>query len=103
MMDIGFDGVDEKFLRRERAKARDLRKTRWWQQKIAKECCYYCQQKVARAELTMDHIVPLVRGGRSTKDNLVAACKSCNTKKRTMLPMEWEEYMESLKTKPFTD
>jgi 5-methylcytosine-specific restriction endonuclease McrA len=102
MMDIGFDGVDEKFLRRERAKARDLRKTRWWQQKIAQEICYYCLQKVARTELTMDHIVPLVRGGRSTKDNLVTSCKSCNTKKRTMLPMEWEEYMDSLKTKHFT-
>ena len=102
MMDIGFDGVDEKTLRRERAKARDLRKTRWWQQKIAQKICYYCHQKVARTELTMDHIVPLVRGGRSTKDNLVTACKSCNTKKRTMLPMEWQEYMDSLKTKPFT-
>ena len=97
MMDIGFDGVDEKFLRRERNKARDLRKTRWWKQKIAREICYYCQQKVDRTELTMDHIVPLVRGGRSTKDNLVTACKSCNTKKRTMLPMEWEEYMDSVK------
>jgi 5-methylcytosine-specific restriction endonuclease McrA len=102
MMDIGFDGVDEKFLRRERAKARDLRKSRWWKQKIAQETCYYCQQKVERTELTMDHIVPLVRGGRSTKDNLVTACKSCNTKKRTMLPMEWEEYMDSIKTKNFT-
>ncbi len=102
MMDIGFDGVDGKFLRRERGKARDLRKTRWWKQKIAQETCYYCQQKAARTELTMDHIVPLVRGGRSTKDNLVTACKSCNTKKRTMLPMEWEEYMDSIKTKPST-
>ena len=102
MTDIGFDGVDEKILRRERARARELRKTRWWQQKIGKGVCYYCQKKVNRADLTMDHIVPLVRGGRSTKDNLVAACKSCNTKKKTMLPMEWEEYVESLKTKPFT-
>jgi len=102
MTDFGFDGVDEKTLRRERARARDLRKTRWWQQKIAKGICYYCHTKVAGSELTMDHIVPLVRGGRSSKDNLVAACKSCNTKKKTMLPMEWEEYMESLQTKPFT-
>jgi 5-methylcytosine-specific restriction protein A len=102
MTDYGFDGVDEKALRRERDKARELRKTRWWQQKISKGVCYYCHTKVDRTELTMDHIVPLVRGGRSTKDNLVATCKSCNSKKKTMLPMEWDEYMESLKTKPFT-
>ena len=98
MKDFGFDGVDEKTLRRERAKARELRKTRWWQQKISKGVCYYCHKNKAGSELTMDHIVPLVRGGRSTKDNLVAACKSCNTRKKTMLPMEWEEYMESIKT-----
>jgi 5-methylcytosine-specific restriction protein A len=102
MTDFGLDGVDEKILRQERAKARELRKSRWWQRKIAKGVCYYCQSRVAGSGLTMDHIVPLVRGGKSTKDNLVAACKTCNTKKKTMLPMEWEEYMESLKTKPFT-
>lgn len=102
MMDFGLDGVDEKILRRERAKARELRKSRWWQRKIAKGVCYYCRSKVAVSGLTMDHVVPLVRGGRSTKNNLVAACKTCNSKKKTMLPMEWEEYMESLKTKPFT-
>ena len=44
----------------------------------------------------MDHIVPLARGGRSTKDNLATSCKECNTKKKTLLLIEWEEYMESL-------
>ena len=28
--------------------------------------------------------------------DLVAACKECNTRKKTLLPMEWEEYMTSL-------
>jgi 5-methylcytosine-specific restriction endonuclease McrA len=44
----------------------------------------------------MDHVVPLSRGGRSTKDNLVTSCKECNNKKKTLLPMEWEEYLESM-------
>ncbi len=44
----------------------------------------------------MDHVVPMVRGGRSTKGNVVPACKECNTKKRDQLLMEWEEYLESL-------
>jgi len=91
-----FDGVDEAELRREKDKARKLRKSRWWQQKLAACSCYYCSRHFKPKDLTMDHIVPLARCGRSTKDNLVACCKECNTKKKTLLPMEWDEYMESL-------
>jgi 5-methylcytosine-specific restriction endonuclease McrA len=90
---FGFDGVDEDVLRTERAKARDLRRTRWWQRKTAAGICHYCGQKVPHQELTMDHLVPLSRGGRSTKENLVPSCKECNTRKKTMLPLEWEEYL----------
>ena len=92
-----FDGVDEAEIRREKNKARKLRKSRWWQQKLAIGICYYCGRLFESNNLTMDHIVPLARGGRSTKDNIVACCKLCNTKKKTLLPIEWEEYMESLK------
>jgi 5-methylcytosine-specific restriction endonuclease McrA len=90
---LWLDGVDEEVIRRERAKARELRKTRWWQQKTAPGVCYYCGGRVAHRQLTMDHIVPLSRGGRSTKDNLVPSCKDCNTRKKTMLPVEWEDYL----------
>ncbi len=44
----------------------------------------------------MDHIVPMARGGKSTKGNVVPACKVCNNKKKYMLPIEWEEYLQSL-------
>lgn len=44
----------------------------------------------------MDHIVPLARGGKSTKGNVVPACKDCNTKKKRFLPLEWVEYMDRL-------
>jgi len=91
-----FDGVDEAELRREKDKARKLRKSRWWKQKLAIGICYYCGNLFKPKDLTMDHIVPLARGGRSTKDNLVACCKECNNKKKTLLPIEWDEYMESL-------
>ncbi|MDP3696235.1 MAG: HNH endonuclease [Desulfocapsaceae bacterium] len=98
MMDsFGFDGMDEAEIRTERAKAREMRKTRWWQQKTASGQCYYCLQIVSFQELTMDHLVPLTRGGRSTRDNLVPSCKECNTRKKNMLPLEWEEYLEMLK------
>jgi 5-methylcytosine-specific restriction endonuclease McrA len=45
----------------------------------------------------MDHVVPLARGGRSTKGNLVPACKDCNNKKKNLLPMEWEAYIDRFK------
>ncbi len=48
----------------------------------------------------MDHLVPLTRGGRSTRDNLVPACKSCNNQKKNMLPLEWEEYLDTLNLEP---
>ena len=92
-MDLGFDGVDEGAIKTEKARARELRKSRWWQNKINRGECHYCHCKTSPGSLTMDHIVPLARGGRSVKSNLVPACKSCNTKKKTMLPMEWEDYM----------
>ncbi|MGD8512475.1 MAG: HNH endonuclease, partial [Deltaproteobacteria bacterium] len=39
---------------------------------------------------------PLSRGGTSKKGNVVPACKDCNNKKKYMLPIEWEAYLESL-------
>jgi len=93
-MEYDFDGVEEAEIRRQKAKARELRKTRWWQQKTAAGMCHYCGRKAAHGDLTMDHLLPLARGGRSTKDNLVPCCKSCNSRKKTMMPLEWQEYLE---------
>ncbi|NLZ18318.1 MAG: HNH endonuclease [Desulfobulbaceae bacterium] len=92
----GFEEPDEAAVRAERNKARQLRKTRWWQQKTASGACWYCGEKVGYANLTMDHVIPLVRGGRSTRDNLVPCCKACNNKKKSSLPVEWDEYMDAL-------
>jgi 5-methylcytosine-specific restriction endonuclease McrA len=94
-----FDAPDDAQIRRERAKARDLRKTRWWQQKTASGICYFCGKKVKFKDLTMDHLLPLARGGHSTKDNIVACCKTCNTKKKNLLPLEWDAYLETMSTK----
>jgi 5-methylcytosine-specific restriction protein A len=90
---VDFDAPDEATIRTERAKARELRKSRWWQQKTAPGLCHYCEQKFTYDQLTMDHLLPLARGGRSTKDNLVPSCKACNNLKKSMLPLEWQEYL----------
>lgn len=85
--------ADEAYLRRERDKARELRQSQWWKNRIARGLCYYCGAAVAAKELTLDHIVPLVRGGTSSRGNCVPACKSCNSKKQSLLPIEWAEYL----------
>ena len=90
--------LDEAQIRRERRKAREIRESQWWKRRLAKGICHYCNRKTTIDCLTMDHIVPIARGGRSTKGNLVTACKSCNNKKKQLLPMEWEEYLAEFKT-----
>jgi 5-methylcytosine-specific restriction protein A len=72
----------------EREKARELRATPWWKQKIQMGICYYCENRFQPQELTMDHLVPLARGGQSTKGNLVPACKECNAKKKLHTPVD---------------
>ena len=88
--------VSEQDIRREKEKARRLRQTAWWMRKIQKGECYYCHRKVGRNSLTMDHVLPLSRGGKSRKGNIVPSCKQCNSKKKYLLPIEWEEYLKSL-------
>ena len=75
-------------IKRERNKARELKKTHWWSQKIAAGVCHYCEAQVGREALTMDHVVPLARGGSSTKGNLVPACRACNENKKLETPVE---------------
>ena len=88
--------VTEDGIKRERRIARELRKSTWWKRKCSEGKCYYCNAKVNPRELTMDHIVPIIRGGKSIKGNIVTACKECNNKKKYMIPMEWEEYLNRL-------
>jgi len=52
--------------------------------------CYYCNCKL-NGKYHVDHIVPLVRGGRNSPDNLVISCAVCNEKKHDRLPHEWIE------------
>ena len=70
------------------AKARELRKTPYFQELLRKGICHYCGGHFKKEELTLDHIVPVARGGRSTRGNLVVCCKSCNNSKSCLTPAE---------------
>mgnify|MGYP001559615561 CR=1 FL=1 len=44
-----------------------------------KHRCYYCGK---RKVLTLDHVIPISKGGKHMKENIVPACRSCNSKKK---------------------
>ena len=84
-LDIQADPVHVK---REREKARALRQTDWWRALVAKGECHYCHRHVGPENLTLDHVVPVSRGGRSTRGNCVPCCKDCNNRKKAYTPAE---------------
>ncbi len=88
--------VSEQEIRREKERARELRKSQWWKNRLAKGLCHWCHCSFLPAELTLDHIVPIVRGGKSSRGNVVPSCKECNSKKKYLLTMEWEEYLQKM-------
>jgi 5-methylcytosine-specific restriction protein A len=81
----------------EKRKARVLRNSSWWRRKRSSGVCYYCGRKFKPHELTMDHLIPLSRGGTSERFNIVPACKECNNKKKYLLPAEWDDYINTIK------
>jgi len=59
---------------------------------IRDECkCQYCG---SNRELTVDHIIPVSRGGKSSFENCVTACINCNSKKGNKLPSEAGMYLK---------
>src|SRR5215475_3154525 len=85
--------VGDADLQREKARARQLRQSAWWKRRRSAGVCHYCSRTVGSGALTLDHVVPLVRGGRSVRANMVPACKDCNSKKQSLLPWEWAAYV----------
>jgi 5-methylcytosine-specific restriction endonuclease McrA len=48
---------------------------------LSEGSCIYCQEPLEYTEATVDHIIPLSRGGRNTFDNIGCACSKCNRNK----------------------
>lgn len=65
--------------------------TEWeWRRMLRRNdyCCTYCGDRPAT--LVMDHIIPLVKGGRHAPGNVTPACAKCNGAKGSMLLIEWK-------------
>jgi hypothetical protein len=52
--------------------------------------CFYCEREVHPDLVTVDHVVPLARGGKNRIENAVLACARCNNAKG---PLTAEEFM----------
>jgi 5-methylcytosine-specific restriction endonuclease McrA len=50
--------------------------------------CQYCGARPGTAELSIDHVLPRARGGRTTWENCVLACVRCNRRKGCRKPEE---------------
>lgn len=50
--------------------------------------CMYCGARKAGSDLELEHILPRSRGGKNSWDNLVAACRKCNSRKNDRTPEE---------------
>ena len=63
--------------------------------------CQFCGRIFPSAELTLDHVVPRSRGGRSSWENLVACCYRCNNSKGDRTPEE-AGFKLARRPRPFT-
>jgi len=50
--------------------------------------CQYCGLRVSESDCTYDHVIPRAHGGRTSWDNIVACCRSCNQQKGGRTPNE---------------
>lgn len=51
-------------------------------------CCQYCHSRHTPSQLSIDHVLPRSRGGKTSWENCVLACLRCNTKKANRTPRE---------------
>jgi hypothetical protein len=85
--------VSEEQIRRERQKARQLRESPGGSANAPQASASHCGKKCSPKELTMDHLVPIVRGGKSIKGNLVPAAKRA-IRNEISLPFESSENVD---------
>ena len=64
--------------------------------------CQYCSARSPAPELTFDHVIPRCRGGRTTWENVVTACGSCNLRKGSRLPRECQMFPRVSPRQPTT-
>ncbi len=60
---------------------------KWWA--AQRRSCHWCRERFEEfRRMTLDHVVPLFRGGSNLEDNLVPACETCNRRRGHELTKE---------------
>ena len=65
---------------------------RLWRRSIKEHfgcTCVYCGKTYEEKELTLDHVIPLSRGGETLTKNIVCACRKCNQDKGSSHWLGW--------------
>lgn len=65
-----------------------------------RDTCQYCGIQPGRGQLTVDHVIPRSRGGGTTWDNVVTACRECNHRKGGRTPDEANMLLLSVPRQP---
>ena len=62
--------------------------------------CQYCEKKFSTHHLSLDHVIPRSRGGETSWENIVCACRKCNVRKGGRTPLEAGMALRSTPAKP---
>ena len=62
--------------------------------------CQYCHKRFTVSNLSLDHVVPRSQSGKSTWDNIVTACLTCNVKKGGRTPEQARMFLKRQPSKP---
>lgn len=65
--------------------------------------CYYCNRPLVKREITLDHLIPLSKNGKSVESNLVICCPNCNHEKGDMTEKEYLKYKRQQNNIPQKD
>ena len=89
---------------------KEVKDKNWWRnwsenrvdivkfKKESENICHYCGKKITnKDELTVDHVVPVSKGGENEKDNFVISCKTCNREKSNLSAERYTEFLNIIK------
>ena len=66
-----------------------------WQKLYSADTCYYCGKHIEGRDKTVDHKIPISRGGTNARENLVMCCQSCNSHKNNRTESEYYEWRKN--------
>ena len=85
IMEFASDTIEERYLFSYEERAAALKRSNG--------VCACCGKKLTTKTMTMDHIIPISRGGTNNAENLIALCEPCNKQKGNVLYMPMGYYM----------